>query len=119
MPIVFCQEVHRRSRIDFGRELDGAEGPHCLDGDLGTELIDGIAPDGDTEYLIVQGGAHAKIAPPRRPLQFGQRTEQDHSETGARNEFLENKKTNKFNCLVPCITIIDQIRRQDIVSYAR
>ena len=54
MPIVFCQEVHRRNRIDFGRELDGAEGPHCLEGDLGTELIDGIAPEGDNEYLIVQ-----------------------------------------------------------------
>lgn len=54
MPVVFCQEVHRKSRIDFGRELDGAEGPHCLEGDLGTQLIDGLAPEGDNEHLIVQ-----------------------------------------------------------------
>ena len=54
MPIIFCQEVHRRNRIDFGRELDGAEGPHCIEGDLGTEMVDGLAPVGDNEYLIVQ-----------------------------------------------------------------
>ena len=35
VPVVFFQEVHRRSGIDFGRELDGAEGEHCLDGDVG------------------------------------------------------------------------------------
>ncbi len=54
IPIVFCREVHRKTRIDFGRELDGAEGLHCLEGDLGTELIDGLAPEGDGEHLIVQ-----------------------------------------------------------------
>lgn len=54
IPIVFCQEVHRRTGIDFGRELDGSEGPHCLEGDLGTELIDGLSPEGPDEYLIVQ-----------------------------------------------------------------
>lgn len=54
MPIVFCQGVHRRNGIDFGRALDGAEGPHCLEGDLGTELIDGLAPAGSNEHLIIQ-----------------------------------------------------------------
>lgn len=54
VPIVFCQEVHRRDRVDFGRELDGSEGPHCLEGDVGTELIDGLAPGNEHEYLIVQ-----------------------------------------------------------------
>lgn len=54
LPIVFCQEVHRPDRIDFGRELDGAEGVHCIEGDLGTELIDGLGPEGSHEYLIQQ-----------------------------------------------------------------
>ncbi|HYH26695.1 MAG TPA: isochorismatase family protein, partial [Blastococcus sp.] len=36
VPIVFFQELHRPSGIDFGRELDGAEGRHCVDGEPGT-----------------------------------------------------------------------------------
>jgi nicotinamidase-related amidase len=52
--IVFCQEVHRADKVDFGRELDGAEGEHCLDGELGTERVDGFSPAGPREYLIVQ-----------------------------------------------------------------
>jgi biuret amidohydrolase len=51
IPPVFVQEVHKRSLVDFGRELDGYEGVHCLEGDLATELADGIEPDGE-EYLI-------------------------------------------------------------------
>jgi nicotinamidase-related amidase len=51
IPPVFIQEVHKRSLIDFGRELDGTEGIHCLEGDLATELADGIEPAPD-EYLI-------------------------------------------------------------------
>jgi nicotinamidase-related amidase len=51
IPPVFVQEVHKRSLVDFGRELDGQEGVHCLEGDLATELADGIEPVGD-EYLI-------------------------------------------------------------------
>lgn len=38
VPVVFVKEVHRRSLVDFGRELDGTEGVHCLDGDDDTEL---------------------------------------------------------------------------------
>jgi nicotinamidase-related amidase len=38
VPVVYFQEVHRRSGVDFGRELDGAEGPHCLEGAPGTDL---------------------------------------------------------------------------------
>jgi nicotinamidase-related amidase len=37
-PVVFVREEHRRSLIDFGRELDGAEGVHCLEGDPGTAI---------------------------------------------------------------------------------
>jgi nicotinamidase-related amidase len=53
LPIVFLQEVHRRSGIDFGRELDGAEGVHLLDGDLETELVDSLRPL-DGEFHIVK-----------------------------------------------------------------
>jgi nicotinamidase-related amidase len=51
VPAVFVQEVHKRSLIDFGRELDGVEGVHCLEGDAGTELAHGLVPRAD-EYLI-------------------------------------------------------------------
>jgi nicotinamidase-related amidase len=51
VPPIFIQEVHKRTLVDFGRELDGTEGVHCLEGDLATELADGIDPAPD-EYLI-------------------------------------------------------------------
>ena len=51
VPVVFIQEVHKRTLIDFGRELDGTEGIHALEGDEATELADGLDPQPD-EYLI-------------------------------------------------------------------
>jgi biuret amidohydrolase len=51
VPVVFVQEVHKRTLGDFGRELDGAEGVHCLEGDPATELADGLQPLPE-EYLI-------------------------------------------------------------------
>jgi nicotinamidase-related amidase len=51
VPVVFIQEVHKRTLGDFGRELDGTEGVHCLEGDEATELADGLNPRPD-EYLI-------------------------------------------------------------------
>ena len=45
IPIVFFQEVHRANGIDFGRELDGAEGVHCVDGRPGTPLHPALLPD--------------------------------------------------------------------------
>ncbi|WP_086461347.1 isochorismatase family cysteine hydrolase [Agreia sp. VKM Ac-1783] len=44
VPVVFIQEVHKRDLIDIGRELDGAEGPHCLEGDDATELASWLEP---------------------------------------------------------------------------
>ena len=53
VPVIFTQEVHRRDLVDFGRELDGDESIHCLEGDAGTELVDELRPrEGD--YLIVK-----------------------------------------------------------------
>ncbi len=38
IPVIFIQEVHHPSGVDFGRELDGSEDVHCLEGDAGTEI---------------------------------------------------------------------------------
>ena len=38
VPVVFIQEAHRPDLVDFGRELDGSETVHCLEGDPRTEL---------------------------------------------------------------------------------
>jgi biuret amidohydrolase len=53
IPVVFFQEVHRPSGVDFGRELDGAEGVHCVDGRPGTELHPALLP-GPGEFHIVK-----------------------------------------------------------------
>jgi biuret amidohydrolase len=47
VPVVFFQEVHRPSGIDFGRELDGTEGVHCVEGRRGTGLHPRLLPDLD------------------------------------------------------------------------
>ncbi len=51
VPVVFFQEAHRRDLVDFGRELDGAEGVHLLEGDPGTAVSSavGMRPD---DYFI-------------------------------------------------------------------
>lgn len=38
VPVVFVQEAHRPDLVDFGRELDGAETVHCLEGEPGTDF---------------------------------------------------------------------------------
>jgi len=51
VPVIYFQEAHRRDLVDFGRELDGAEGIHLLEGDSGTEVAAavGMGPD---DYFI-------------------------------------------------------------------
>jgi nicotinamidase-related amidase len=44
VPVVFIQEVHKRSMVEIGRELDGAEGPHCFEDDPKNDFIDGLDP---------------------------------------------------------------------------
>lgn len=53
IPVIFLQEVHRRSLVDFGRELDGDEEIHCLQGAPGTDFFDHLRP-ADGEYHIVK-----------------------------------------------------------------
>ena len=38
VPVIFIQEVHRPDHIDFGRELDGEEYVHCVEGEKATEI---------------------------------------------------------------------------------
>lgn len=51
VPIVFFQEAHRRDLVDFGRELDGAEGIHLLEGDPGTEIAANLGMRRD-DYFV-------------------------------------------------------------------
>jgi nicotinamidase-related amidase len=53
VPIIFFQEVHRRDGVDFGRELDGNEGVHCVEGDPGTEFWPTLVA-GPGEYAIAK-----------------------------------------------------------------
>jgi nicotinamidase-related amidase len=51
IPVIYTQESHRSNRIDFGRELDGAEPLHCLEGSQGVEIIRELAPQSG-DYVI-------------------------------------------------------------------
>ncbi|MFJ3779154.1 cysteine hydrolase family protein [Streptomyces sp. NPDC090075] len=51
IPVVWIQEVHKPNLVDIGRELDGSEGPHCVEGWPETELSQGLRPRPD-EFLI-------------------------------------------------------------------
>jgi nicotinamidase-related amidase len=52
VPMIFFQEVHRRSLVDFGRELDGVETVHCLEGDRATELDDALLPQPGEHHIV-------------------------------------------------------------------
>jgi len=52
IPLVFLQEVHRPDLVDFGRELDGAEDIHCVDGRENTELAAEEIGLLETDYVI-------------------------------------------------------------------
>lgn len=48
IPVIFIQEVHHPSMVDFGRELDGDEDVHCLEDNPKTALAVkemGVRPD--------------------------------------------------------------------------
>ncbi|QFT33531.1 Peroxyureidoacrylate/ureidoacrylate amidohydrolase RutB [Labrenzia sp. THAF82] len=60
VPVIFVQEVHRPDLVDFGRELDGDEDIHCLEGDPRTDIA--------KEELGFQKGDY--IVPKRRYSAF-------------------------------------------------
>lgn len=54
VPAIFVLEEHRRSGIDIGRELDGAETMHCVEGAPGTALVDQLQPQGEREFFFTK-----------------------------------------------------------------
>lgn len=51
IPVVFIRELHNPSLLDLGREVDGVEGLHCIEGTPGADFIDDFGPIAD-EYQI-------------------------------------------------------------------
>lgn len=51
VPVIFVQELHRPDLVDFGRELDGSESVHCVEGEPATELVDELRP-GPGDYYV-------------------------------------------------------------------
>lgn len=52
IPIIFLQEIHRRSGVDYGREMDGDEDMHLREDWPGTQIdadLVGLRPD---DYVI-------------------------------------------------------------------
>lgn len=48
IPVIFFQEIHRKEMVDYGRELDGNENVHCLEGTPWIEIIERLKPmDGE------------------------------------------------------------------------
>lgn len=53
LAVIYTQEVHRAQGVDFGRELDGEEPVHCLEGTTGVEIIPDLAPQ-TGDFVIVK-----------------------------------------------------------------
>lgn len=52
IPVIFFQEIHRRDLIDYGRELDGSEGIHCMEGEPGTPVAVEEMDMRPTDYYV-------------------------------------------------------------------
>lgn len=53
LPVIQIKEVHRKDMVDFGRELDGSEGIHCMEDSPYTDYTSLTYPI-DGEYLITK-----------------------------------------------------------------
>jgi len=53
VPVIFMQEVHRKDHVDFGRELDGDEDIHLVEGDPNTDFMPELTPK-EGDYHIVK-----------------------------------------------------------------
>ena len=51
LPVIQVKEVHRPDMVDFGRELDGSEGIHCMENSPYTDYAELTYPI-EGEYLI-------------------------------------------------------------------
>jgi len=53
LPIIFFREVHRKQIVDFGRELDGDEKIHCIEGTPAADYHPLIKPE-ENEYQMIK-----------------------------------------------------------------
>jgi nicotinamidase-related amidase len=53
IPVIHTQEIHRKDHIDFGRELDGTEDVHNLEGSEDVDIVDQLKPIAG-EYTIMK-----------------------------------------------------------------
>jgi len=53
LPVIYTQEAHRAQGVDFGRELDGEEPVHCVEGTPGVEIIPDLTPQ-PGDFLIAK-----------------------------------------------------------------
>jgi nicotinamidase-related amidase len=53
IPVIHTQEIHRKDHIDFGRELEGTEDVHNLEGSDDVEIVDQLKPIAG-EYTIMK-----------------------------------------------------------------
>lgn len=53
VPVVITQELHRAGSVDVGRELDGDEPEHCVEGTPGAALVPALAPRAG-EHLVAK-----------------------------------------------------------------
>lgn len=53
IPVIQIRECHRADGSDFGRELDGVEGVHCLEGTKAVDFLPITKPEGN-DYTIVK-----------------------------------------------------------------
>jgi len=51
VPCIYTKELHRPQRVDFGRELDGDEPLHCLEGTHGAEIVEELTPEQE-DYVV-------------------------------------------------------------------
>ena len=53
VPIIHFREIHRKSHVDFGRELDGTEKVHAVEGTKAADYYAGMEPL-EEEYQIIK-----------------------------------------------------------------
>jgi len=51
IPVIFFQEFHRKTGVDFGRELDGGKPYHCLEDTHGVDIVKELKIE-KGEYVI-------------------------------------------------------------------
>jgi nicotinamidase-related amidase len=56
IPTIFTKEVHRANKIDMGRELDGDESSHCLEGTRGAEIVEELGTNtlAENQFIVTK-----------------------------------------------------------------